>query len=81
MPWGHPDAKEALWCVVCGLYGRDFVQRRFLNGEPQPPTARVRICPRCHDLGWGLCGAGVEEGKFFVPHLRLIPKTTAEAVA
>ena len=70
MPWGHPDATEALWCIGCGLYGAEWVQRRFVSGAP---TARIRVCPSCRDRGWEMCGEGVEQGTFYI-RTRLAPK-------
>lgn len=65
MPWGHPEALEALWCVPCGVEGREWRQRRML-GVDAAPTPRVRCCPGCYAKGWRLFGPGVEEGRFFV---------------
>lgn len=78
MPWGHPDAFEALWCIGCGLFGREFVQRRLLQGTPLPPTARIRVCPSCHGQGVRLEGPGVEEGAFYLPPSRM-PRAAADS--
>jgi hypothetical protein len=63
MPWGHPDSREAMYCVGCGVIGVEWVQRRPLGATR--PTPRVRVCPPCHQGGWRLVGA-VEAGAFYL---------------
>jgi hypothetical protein len=77
MPWGHPDATEALYCVGCGAYGRAFAQRRFIEG---PPPRRVRLCPPCAEAGWRLVGDSVEQGSFYIAgrHLRAVRVPAAD---
>lgn len=65
MPWGHPDATEALWCLTCGTVGPEYRQRTVLRGGVPTPTPRVRICPPCFEAGWRLCQDGIETGTYY----------------
>ena len=67
MPWGSPDSREMLFCVACGVFGSEWVERATWPGLPLPPTKRVRLCPRCAQAGWTLTGPK-ETGVFFLRH-------------
>lgn len=63
-PWGNPDSRENLWCVCCGAFGVEWVERATWL-SPNAPTQRVRLCPPCAQAGWSLVGPK-EVGAFWL---------------
>lgn len=75
-PWGNPDSREDLWCVTCGAFGGEWVERATWLSPNASTRQRVRLCPSCAQAGWILTGTK-EVGAFWLrqrPWLVGIPR-------